>query len=71
MTDKWPVADLPDETMISIYKGKTPQQRLEISFGLWSFARSPVKTGLETIHPDWPDQTLEEEIAKRMLNAAE
>jgi hypothetical protein len=71
MADQLPIADLPDESMISIYKGKTPQQRLEISFELWSFARSLVKAGLETIHPDWPDQALEEETAKRMLNAAE
>ena len=71
MADQLPIADLPDETMISIYKGKTPQQRLEISFGLWSFARSLVKAGLETLHPDWSDQALEEETAKRMLNAAE
>ncbi|MDP2915587.1 MAG: hypothetical protein Q8O91_09070 [Candidatus Aminicenantes bacterium] len=71
MFDQFPLSDLPDETMISIYKEKTPQQRLEISFGLWSFARSLVKAGLETLHPDWPEQAIEEETAKRMLNAAE
>jgi hypothetical protein len=71
MADSSPVSDLPDETMISIYKAKTPQQRLEIAFGLWSFARSLVKTGLETLHPDWPEQAIEEETAKRMLNAAD
>lgn len=71
MFDQFPLSDLPDEAMISIYKEKTPQQRLEISFGLWSFARSLVKAGLETLHPDWPEQAIEEETAKRMLNAAE
>lgn len=70
MADKLPVVDLPDETMISIYKEKTPQQRLEISFGLWSFARSLVKASLKTFHPDWSEQAIEEETAKRMLNAA-
>ncbi|MCX6563108.1 MAG: hypothetical protein NTU60_05825 [Candidatus Aminicenantes bacterium] len=71
MAKKLLISDLPDETMISIYKGKTPQQRLEISFGLWSFARTLVKAGLKTIHPDWSDQAIEEETAKRMLNAAD
>ena len=71
MAKKFLISDLPDETMISIYKGKTPQQRLEISFGLWSFARSLVKAGLETLHPDWSELSIEEETAKRMLNAAE
>lgn len=71
MTDKIPAIELPDEAMISIYKAKTPQQRLEISFQLWSFARSVVKAGLKSLHPDWPEKTLEEETAKRMLNAAE
>jgi len=70
MTAKLPAADLPDETMISIYKGKAPHERLEISFGLWSFARSLVKAGLKTFHPDWSEQAIEEETAKRMLNAA-
>ena len=71
MAKKLPVSDLPDEIMISIYKGKTPEQRLEISFGLWSFARSLLKANLKSIHPDWPEQAVEEETAKRMLNAAE
>jgi len=71
MAKKFLISDLPDETMISIYKEKTQQQRLEISFGLWSFARSLVKTGLETLHPDWPKQAIEKETAKRMLNAAD
>lgn len=71
MVKKLLISDLPDETMISIYKGKTPQQRLEISFGLWSFARTLVKAGLKTIHPDWSEQAIEVETAKRMLNAAE
>jgi len=71
MANKPSMSDLPDETMISIYKEKTPQERLEISFGLWSFARSLVKAGLKTLHPDWTEQSIEEETAKRMLNAAE
>ncbi len=71
MAEKFSLADLPDDAMISLYKEKTPQQRLEISFGLWAFARSIVKTGLKTRYPDWPEQALEEETAKRMLNAAE
>jgi hypothetical protein len=71
MAKKLLISDLPDETMISIYKGKTPQQRLAISFGLWSFARSLVKAGLEALHPDWPEQAIEEETEKRMLNAAD
>jgi hypothetical protein len=71
MANKLSLYDLPDETMISIYKEKTPQERLEIAFGLWSFARSLVKAGLETLHPDWPEVAIEAETAKRMLNAAE
>jgi hypothetical protein len=64
-------SDLPDEAMISIYKAKEPYQRLEIAFGLWSFARSLVKDGLRSFHPDWPESLLDAETAKRMLHAAE
>ena len=71
MSKKVMKSDLPDETMISIYKEKSPQQRLEISFGLWSFARALLKANLRSIHPDWPEQAVEKEAAKRMLNAAE
>lgn len=63
--------DPPDEAMISIYRDKEPYQRLEIAFGLWSFARSLVKDGLRSIHPDWPESLLDAEAAKRMLHAAE
>lgn len=64
-------SELPDEAMISIYKDKEPYQRLEIAFGLWAFARSLVKDGLRSIHPDWPESLLDAETAKRMLHAAE
>jgi hypothetical protein len=69
--DLTPVGDLPDEAMVPVYKEMTPYQRLEISFALWSFARSIVKAGLAALHPDWSDQAIEDAAAKRMLNGAE
>jgi len=71
MVEHMPFSDLPDEAMISIYREKTPQQRLEIAFNLWTFARSLVKAGLKSLHPEWTEPALEQETAKRMLNAAE
>lgn len=63
--------DLPDEAMIPYYRSKAPYQRLEIAFALWSFARSLVKGGLKTQHPDWPGRKIEEETSRRMLHAAD
>ena len=63
--------DLPDEAMILVYRSKTPHQRLEIAFSLWTFARTLVKSGLKTQHPDWPETKIEEEASLRMLHAAD
>lgn len=71
MAERLQINDLPDEAMISIYREKAPYERLAIAFELWAFARSLVKSGLKTCHPDWPESAIENETAKRMLNAAE
>jgi hypothetical protein len=71
MAEEIRISEVPDEAMIPIYKSKAPYERLEIAFALWTFARSLVKDGLKSLHPDWSERQIEEETAKRMLNAAE
>lgn len=62
--------ELTDELMISVYKEKTPSQRLKIAFGLWKLARTLLFNSLKSINPDWTDQQIQKEVARRLSHGA-
>jgi hypothetical protein len=67
-----PVAfnDPPDESMVAIYRLKTPGERLAIAFGLWQMARDVIVASIRSLHPEWPALRTEAEAARRMTDAA-
>ena len=52
--------------MAAIYRQKTPTERLQIGFGMWRAARKLVAAGVRHQHPDWSDDNVTREIARRM-----
>ena len=52
--------------MAAIYRRKTPTERLQIGFGMWRAARKLVAAGVRHQHPDWSDDNVTREIARRM-----
>ncbi len=59
-----------DEKMADILREKTPQQRLTISFNLWSFARQQLTNYLSSLHPDWDEKKIKYEVARRLSHGA-
>jgi hypothetical protein len=62
--------DVIDDLMVDIYKQKSPFERLKIAFGLWSSVRTQLFHNLRSIWPDWDEEKIRREIAKRISHGA-
>jgi hypothetical protein len=55
-----------DDIMADIFKQKSPFERLKIAFGLWNSARTQLFHNLRSLQPDWDEEKIRQEIAKRI-----
>lgn len=55
-----------DGTLARVLRGKTPQQRLAIAFGLWTSAKKQLTNYLWSEHPDWDEMMIQKEVVKRL-----
>lgn len=58
--------EIIDDMMANVLREKTPQQRLAIAFNMWSFAQKQLTHYLRSIHTDWNDEKIQQEVAKRL-----
>ncbi len=58
------------EIQIEAYRRMTPEQRLQIGFDLCRLARDLSRAGIRHQHPDWNDEQVEREVARRSLLGA-
>jgi len=56
--------------MAAVYRYKTPLERLRVAFGLWTSTRILLEGILRSQHPDWDDQNIRTEVARRMSHGA-
>lgn len=59
-----------DDAVAEILKKKTPAERLKIAFGLWDSAKVQISAYLRSIHPDWNDEAINKEAARRLSHGA-
>lgn len=64
------VIESPDDAMAAVYRNKTPGERLRVAFGLWTSTKFLLEGILREQHPDWDDQTIRAEVARRMSHGA-
>jgi 2-methylaconitate cis-trans-isomerase PrpF len=57
----------PDFRMLDIYASWTPQRRLKASADMMRAARRIMTAGVRQQHPDWSDQDVRREVARRYL----
>lgn len=62
--------EVMDDMMAEIMRQKTPRQCLAIADGLWRSARRLVRAQLKMDHPDWTDEQINRETARRMSHGA-
>lgn len=58
--------EVVDDVMAEILRRKTPLERIEIGFKLWTSARKMLTAHLKSSHPDWDDKQISKEVAKRL-----
>jgi len=54
--------------MVTALRRQTPTDRLSTLDGLWRSARAFVLAGVRAQHPDWSDDLVMREVARRMSN---
>jgi hypothetical protein len=59
--------EIIDPAMVAVFRSKTPAERLAIASGMWRSARDIIRNLLRAEHPDWPQELVEKETAKRLL----
>ena len=60
---------LGDEIVESL-RAKTGAERLQIAFGMWESARCMLASMLAADHPDWSEEKVHREVAKRLAHEA-
>ena len=62
--------EVMDREMAAVLRGKTPAERLRISFALWESSCRMLKAHLSSTHPEWPPERVRSEVAHRMSHGA-
>lgn len=58
--------EVMDDGMAAILRTKTGSERLRIAFGMYSFARRALLSHVRTEHPEWSQEEVRREAARRL-----
>lgn len=62
--------EVMDDRMAEILRQKTGAERLAIANGMYASARRMLISHLRTAHPDWSDEQVMHEAARRLSHGA-
>jgi hypothetical protein len=62
--------EVVDRRVADVLRAKTPAERLDIAFSIWASARAMLLSYIGYLHPDWPRQDVEREVARRLLHGS-
>jgi hypothetical protein len=62
--------EMVDDAMAEVFRAKTGAERLRIASDLFVFARRMLLSHLRTQHPDWSDERINREAARRLSHGA-
>ena len=58
--------EILDDLMVQVLKNKTPQERLMIAFNMWSSAKKQLTDFLHSLHSEWSEKEIQQEVARRL-----
>lgn len=64
------VIEVMDDMMADVLRSKTPAERLLIASGMWRSAWRMIEGILRSENPDWTDEQIRREVARRMSHGA-
>lgn len=70
MSDRRFTDEILDDRMVEILRRKTPAERLEMTFAMWRFAQDLVRGSIRASHPDWSEEQVRRETARRLSHEA-
>ena len=62
--------DAVDDLMADILRDKTAAERIRIGFDLWTSTRNMLLVHLRKTHPDWTEERVKQEVARRLSHGA-
>lgn len=62
--------EVMDGAMAQVLRHKTGEERLQIAFGMWRFARQVIMARVRQQHPDWSKSQVQGEVSRRLLHGA-
>jgi len=70
MTKRRPVIEVMDDDMAAVLRTKTGAERLMIADGMYTRARNMLLSHLRHEHPEWDEQQVKREAARRLSHGA-
>jgi hypothetical protein len=64
------VVEVIDDEMAAVFRSKTGIERLKIASDMYVRARQMLLSHLRFEHPDWNDQQIQKEAARRLSHGA-
>lgn len=61
--------EVPDDAVVEVLRRLTPAERLAIANRMWVSARTALLSLLRSDHPQWTDEQVQQEAARRMRGA--
>ena len=62
--------EVVDQAMAEVLRRKQPWERIEIGLNLWTGAWKMLTSHLTATHPDWTEEQVRREVARRMSHGA-
>jgi len=62
--------EIMDDAMAEVFRGKTPDEKLAMLDGMWRMARNLIRDKLRQDHPEWSEDQVAHETARRMSRGA-
>jgi hypothetical protein len=62
--------ETPDDRVVEILRSKTPAERLAIGMEMWSSARRMLESLLSQEHPEWDEERVSRELARRLSHGS-
>lgn len=63
--------EVVDDCLADVLRQKRPAERIRMAADANDTARLLAAGGIRYQHPDWPEERVQQEVARRMLDAAD
>lgn len=59
------------DDLVRILRAKSDREKFEIGAGMWRSARDMLRNYLRGEHPDWSDEQINREVARRLASGTD